>query len=378
MEEKINYLEKYHEFLNKVSKDFDKYLLKEIDEREDSKTLKKLYSKFLKLKLGVSHQRVGWVFIAAKVFGIDILKNYEKLLKLSAVPEVLIWSEYAFNWVTDGKQNDSGTKLEENIQLITSQYLLTEATHFLPSRMLKKYLELYRWGIFGCLTVEEDLRITNWEKIKHWDVFWQKYSEEHAIPDVGALYGYCFELVKDYFEINIDEKTMEKIIKIGFDFGRDLQINGDISDFIIPNEKIHTTEKRPKKDYFIDIRTDRLTYPTWLLLKYSEKGNPELHKEVIESAKNRKYKEGFFEKVYNYLQEKEIIKEVLEFNKNEKKRLFKEIDSLGLNDEGANFWKASILLLIKNKFVKVLRLDYDLVQKNKNEKRKPRYRKSKQ
>ncbi len=370
MEGKINYLEKYHEFLNKVSKDFDKYLLDEIDKRKDSEILKKLYSKFLRLKLGISHQRVGWVFIAAKVFGIDIEKNYEELLRLSAVPEILIWSEYAFNWVTDGKQNDSETKLEENVQLITSQYLLTEATHFLPSKMLKKYLELYRWGIFGCLTVEEDLRITNWQNIKNWDVFWEKYSEEHAIPDVGALYGYCFELVKDYFEIKIDERIMKKIIKIGFDFGRDLQINGDISDFIIPNEKVHTTEKRPKKDYFIDIRTDRLTYPSWLLLKHAEKDNLELHNEIMESAKNRKYEKGFFEKIYKYLKEKKIVKEVLEFNKDEKKRLFEEINSLEINNEGTNFWKASILLLIKNKFAKALRLDYDLIQKNESKKKK--------
>ncbi len=370
MKNKINYLEKYHEFLRKVSEDFDNYLLKEIEKREDRKILKRLYSKFLRFKLGIPHQRVGWIFIAAKVLEIDINKHYNELLKLSAVPEVLIWSEYAFNWVTDGKQNDSETKLEENVQLITSQYLLTEATHFLPSKMLKKYLDLYRWGIFGCLTVEEDLRITNWKNISEWKVFWDKYSERHAIPDVGALYGYCFELVKDYFEIKIDEEKMKKIIHIGWEFGRDLQINGDISDFIIPNEKIHTTEKRPKKDYFIDIRTDRLTYPIWLLLKQTEKDNLKLHKEIIESAKNRKYEKGFFVKVYKYLKEKEIIKEVLEFNKNEKKRLFKEIDSLQINNEGIKLWKAALLFLVKNKFAKVLRLDYDLIQKNESKKKK--------
>ena len=363
MKQKINYLEKYYRFLNKVSEDFDKYILDEFDKREDSKIIKRLYSKFLDSKLGVAHQRVGWVFIAAKVFGIDTQKHYDELLKLSAVPELLIWSEYAFNWVTDGKNNDSETKFEENINLITSQYLLTEATHFLPERMLKKYLDLYRWGIFGCLTVEEDLRITNWDNMKNLKDFWRAYSKNHAIPDVGALYGYCFEMVKDYFKVDVDEKKMKKITEIGWEFGRGIQMNGDISDFIIPNEKIHTTEKRPKKDYFIDIRTDRLTYPSWLLLKYSEKDNPTLHEEVIESATKRKYTEGFYEKVHNYLKEKGIVKKVLEFNKKEKKRLSKEIDSLQINNEGTGLWKASILLLTRNKFIRQIKLDYGLISK---------------
>jgi len=360
MKNKINFLEKFHEMNTKTSKDFDKYLVRELRKKQDFETVAQLYEKFLKLKLGAPHQRVGLVFIAAKFFGIDTEKHYEELLKLSAVPEILIWSEYAFNWVTDGKNNDSGTKLEENINLITSQYLLTEVINFFPERMLKKYLALYRWGIFGCLTVERDLRITNWKNMKDKTSFWRAYSKNHCIPDVGALYAYCFEIVRDYFNIKIDEKVMNHIIKIQLEFGRALQINGDLSDFIIPNDKVATTEKRPKKDYFIDIRTDRLTYPSWLLLKYSEKDNPKLHKEIINSAKNRKYEKGFYEKVYAYINEKSIAQEVLSFIKHEEKRLIKEINSLNINNEGSKLWKCSILGLTKNKFAKQIKLDYDL------------------
>ena len=151
---------------------------------------------------------------------------------------------------------------------------------------------------------------------------------------------------------------MKHIIKIQLEFGRALQINGDLSDFIIPNDKVATTEKRPKKDYFIDIRTDRLTYPSWLLLKHSEKDNPELHKEIIKSAKKRKYSKGFYEKVYNYIKKKEITQEVLNFIKYEEKRLLKEIDSLNINNEGRILWKCSILGLTKNKFAKQIKLDF--------------------
>lgn len=358
MKKKINQVEEFHKFVNKVSLDFDKYILNEINNREDSKILNKLYKKFFKLKMGVPHQRVGLVFIAAKIFGIDIKKNYNDLIKISAVPELLIWSEYAFNWVTDGKNNDSETKFEDNINLITSQYLLTEVINFIPERMLKKYLELYRWGIFGCLTVETDLRITNWKNMKEEKTFWRAYSRNHIIPDVGALYAYCFEIVKDYFQIEVDPKTMKKIIKIGLEFGRIIQINGDLSDFIIPNSNVHTTEKRAKKDYFIDIRTDRLTYPSWLLLKKTEIDNIKLHNEIINSAKERKYENGFYEKVYEYIKEKGIAKEVLDFMNHEEKRLLRNVKSLKIKNNGTDLLRYSIIAFGKNKFKRQIKIDY--------------------
>src|SRR3989338_711621 len=170
----------YYNFNRQMGKKFDDFILQEMKSRSDYNTLNFLYEKFFRKKLGTAHQRVTQVFIAAKLFGIDIEKYCEKLLRLSAVPELLIWGEYAFNWVTDGKQNDSETKYEENITLIASQYLLTEVTNFLPDRMLKKYFELYRWGIFGCLTVERDLRITNWEHMRDERAFWTEYSDNHC------------------------------------------------------------------------------------------------------------------------------------------------------------------------------------------------------
>jgi len=349
----------YHQFSKDLSRKFDEFIVKEISQRVDSETLKLLYGKFFKKKIGTVHQRVSLVFIAAKFFGIDTEKNFDKLMRLAAVPEILIWSEYAFNWVTDGKNNDSGTKYEENINLISSQYLLTEVTNFLPDRMLRRYLELYRWGIFGCLTVEKDLRITNWENMKEEKAFWTAYSRNHCIPDVGALYAYCFEIVHDYFELNLDQKFLDKINKISFEFGRGLQVNGDLSDLIIPNEFIATTEKRPQKDYFIDIRTDRLTYPSWLLLTRAEKDDKQLFKAIVKSAEIRKYPNSkFYSRIHNSLRKYGIVDEVLSFLNKEKKRLMKEINKLVVNNAGAELWKSSIIVLVNNKFRKQIKGDY--------------------
>lgn len=354
-------LDEYHLFNNEVGRKFDNFITNEMDNRCDANTVRFLYQKFFEKKLGTAHQRVTQVFIAAKLFEIDTEKYSDELLRLSAVAELLIWSEYAFNWVTDEKNNDSGTKYEENCNLITSQYLLTEAVYFLPDRMLKRYLELYRWGIYGCLTVERDLRITNWEAMRDDQIFWNAYSDNHCIPDVGALYAYCFELVINFFEIQLDKTITDTIFRIGVEFGRGIQINGDLSDFMIPNDSVATTEKRAQKDYFIDIRTDRLTYPTWLLLKCAENDNPLLFKSIMDSAKNRAYPdESFFFTVHKFMEDQGIVRKVLGFLTEEEKRLVQEVQKIPGAQDGINLWVGSIAILTHNKFRRQLEEDYSL------------------
>lgn len=354
-------LDNYHLFNKDLGKKFDAFITEEINNRPECETLKFLYQKFFKKKLGTAHQRVTQVFIAAKLYGIDTEIHYDELMHLAAVPELLIWSEYAFNWVTDGKNNDSETKYEDNINLITSQYLFTEVTNFLPDRMLKKYLELYRWGIYGCLTVERDLRITNWPAICDEETFWDAYSDNHCIPDVGALYAYCFELVSDYFKIKLDKTISDAIFRIGVELGRGIQINGDLSDFMVPNDLVFTTEKRPQKDYFIDIRTDRLTYPTWLLLNYAEKNDQKLFSEVISSAENRAYPDQlFYFRVHKVMKDQGVIQKVLKFLKDEEVRLTANVKKLPLNPEGIALWIGSIAILTHNKFQRQIEKDYSL------------------
>jgi len=352
-------LANYHLLSKTVSRAFDEFIMTELSKRPDSPLLQELYKKFFTKKLGTNHQRVTWVFIAAKYFDIDTDKHFQELLKLAAVPELLIWSEYAFNWVTDGKNNDSGTKYEDNMNLITCQYLLTEVVYFIPERMLKRYLELYRWGIYGCLVVERDLLITNWENMRDKDIFWKAYSDNHCIPDVGALYGYCFELVHDYFKLGLDKKFLERIYQVGFEFGRGLQMNGDLSDFLVPNELVATTEKRAVKDYFIDIRTDRLTYPSWLLLTELEKEDSPLFNQIMTSAQKRTYPdENFYFYVHKALKKRNIVPQVIRFLRHEKKRLTGVIRNIGITNEGSELWKASIVLLVSNKFLRQIRQDY--------------------
>ena len=352
----------YYAFNKEMGVMFDDFIMKEMKSRPDYNILSVLYKKFFQKKLGIPHQRVSQVFIAAKLFGIDIEKKRDELLRLASVPELLIWSEYAFNWVTDGKNNESETKYEDNLNLITCQYLLTEVTNFLPARMLKRYLELYRWGIYGCLTVERDLRITNWPNMHDDGVFWDAYSDNHCIPDVGALYAYCFELVRDYFNIQMDKKTSEAIFRIGVEFGRGVQINGDLSDFMIPNDLVSTTEKRPQKDYFIDIRTDRLTYPTWLLLRYAEINDLELFALTIKSAEDRRYpNKDFYWRIHECLKSQGIIKIILDYLSNEQERLIREVRQLSFNSEGMDLWIGSMQIFTHNKFQKQLKKDYMII-----------------
>ncbi len=98
-----NNLSIYHALSTRVSRAFDQFILKEIANRSDSSILNDLYQKHFQKKIGTNHQRVAWVFIAANYFGIDIEEKFDELIKLSAVPELLIRSEYCFNWLTDGK-----------------------------------------------------------------------------------------------------------------------------------------------------------------------------------------------------------------------------------------------------------------------------------
>ncbi len=355
------YQDNYYSFHTAIGAQFNAFILKEFKGRPDWDDLQYLYKKFLKTKMGTAHQRVTLVFIAAKLFGVDTEKYHDEIMKLAAAPELLIWSEYAFNWAIDGKNNISGTKYEENIDLITSQYLLTEVTNFLPDRMMKRYLEIYRWEVFGCLTVDRDLCLTNWNKLRKWEDFWNVYSNKHIFPDVGYLYAYCLEIVREYFQIPVEQEVIDKLFRIGCELGRGVQINGDLSDFMIPNNLISTTEKRPDKDYFIDIRTNRLTYPTWLLLDYSEKNDPELFAELIKSAEDRAYpNEQFYFKVHDCLQQQEMIQKILAFLRAEQERLTLEIKALPLNQAGIDLLLGAIEILTHNKFQRQIEKDFQI------------------
>ena len=356
-----DYLDEFHAVSKQVSRIFDSYLITEIEKRGDSDLLKILYRKFLEPKKGKVHNRAMFVYIAAKFFDIPIDSDLKNILPLMVIPELSIWSNYALNWVTDEKNNVSGTKLEENIDIVASQYLLTEVLYFLPDRMLRKYLEWYRRCMRGYISVEVDLTITNFERLENERDFWTAYNRNHCIADVGELYAYCFEMVDEYFMLKTPNKQMSKIRKIMLEFGATLQVNGDISDFIVPNDLISTTEKRPRKDYFIDIRTDRLTYPIWLLFKKCKTENPELFKEIKKVAKEKISSDEFYWRVHAYLKESGIIKEVLGYIRKQKNRLLREIDKLGIKNEGLKLWKAALLILTDNKFARQIKRDYDIV-----------------
>lgn len=351
-------LEAFHQRSHSISAQFDAYIAGVLQKRPDAPILQRLYRKFIERKIGKQHQRVVLVYIASIVLGAEVDSDLSNLLPVMAVPELMNWSTYALNWVTDEKNNMSGTKMEENIDLIASQYLLTEALSFLPERMLRRYFDLYRWEMRGFLAVEEELRISNFDALRDERAFWKAYSSNHCIPDVGSLYAYCFEVVDDYFELHTDPSTMARVRKIMLEFGRAMQVSGDLSDFIRPNANLSTTEKRPTKDYFIDIRTDRLTYPVWLLLRSTAIHAPDLHAETRRVAEERRIPDGYYERVQRFMQQNRLMHDPLRFLVHEKRRLSREITKLQLNDEGTSLWQAALVILVENKFLKQVRAEF--------------------
>lgn len=354
---KRNFLEEYRKLSKKVSAEFDQYLLNCLKKREDKDSILMLYKKFLDTKIGEVHDRIVHVYIAGKVFGLNPEEKKEEFLRLMVPPELMIWSNYALNWVTDQKNNISGTKTEENLDLVASQYLATEVLYFLPDHMLRRYFEVYRWVMESYLTVETLLKITNFKNLEKDDDYWLAYARHHAIPGVGGLYAYCFGIVKEYFNIDIEAKILNKISKILLEYGRCMQINNDLSEFMLPDSDITTTEKR-KTDYFIDIRTDRLSYGVWLIMRHAKENNKSLYQEILASAQDGKYLQNFFESLTTYIKQYRILDKGINLLKHEYKRLYNEVEKLPLNSEGKHLWQMSLLTLVNNKFLRKIKEDY--------------------
>jgi len=348
----------YHDTARDVSKKLDTFLLSEFQKRDNANLLLSMYRKFIERKMGKEHQRPMLVYIASQLFGLETDKNYSNLLPLMATTELAIWSAYALNWVTDGKNQESQN--EVMIDLVASQYLWTEILFLnLPDKVIRSYIEMFRKMMRSFLLVETDLTITNYDNLMDENKFWKAYNL-HGTQGTGILDSYCFQIVDQYFDLKIPSDKMQKLDRIIQVFGRNLQIINDTSDLMIPNPELTTSEKRPIKDYFVDIRTNRLTYPIWLLLNKSKKENLKLHEEILESAQKRQYRQGFMERVFSFIKESGLMNEIVSFLKKEEERMKKEVDSLGVKNRGSDLLKILSIVVAHNKFLVQIKKDYDL------------------
>ena len=111
-----------------------------------------------------------------------------------------------------------------------------------------------------------------------------------------------------------------------------------------------------------------MTFVSWKMLRRSWYMNKELYSEILESAKNNKYKKGFYERVHIFLKNEKIIDSVIFYLKKEKYRMLKEIKTIeNLFDQnnpnikqGFAMWKISLNILTHNKFIKQLKIDYEI------------------
>jgi len=354
-------IKQHHQITKRISNIFDLYLLREFKKRDDADTLLFLYKKFLKRRVGKEHLFPTLVYIASKLFEVETDAKYSNLMPLMTMAEMTMWWSYGIDWIIDQENMEFPKEVPE--VLIASQYLLSEFTYFdlqLSGAILNSYSILLR-GVMESFWVDGiDLRITKYQQLQDSQRFWKLYNIRNTKSIAGLLSPFCFELVSQYFRCNVQKETLSRIVKMMTRFGACVQIINDVSDLMMPNPIITSTEKRPVKDYFVDIRDDRLTYPIWLLLNNSKRDNRQLFLKIIKSAKNKKYNKGFEEKVFNYIKEKGIMEEIISFLKKEEKHMRKEIKKLNIKNHGTDLLKILSAMITHNKFLVQIKKDYTL------------------
>jgi hypothetical protein len=307
----------------------------------------------------------------AKIMGVDVEKDKQKLLYLMALPEIHIMAAYTTNWVTDNKNQDfDGIN---KLYLVLNQFLISLPALLLPKEIPNRdqiidlfYYNNYRTAL-GYEVEINRLTLTNFKNIKTDKEYW-KLANIRNFDAVGNLYSYIIEILDLGFELNLDLGLKEKMKLLAEQFGANVEVNGDLADFLIPSELCGTAEKRAKKDFFVDIKCNILTFATWKMLRRSSHINIELYNEILGSAKTGTYKVGFYERVHDFLKQEKIIQSVLIYLKKEKTRMLKEIKivekSFDLTnsevDKGFAMWKISLNILTHNKFIKQLKEDYEI------------------
>jgi hypothetical protein len=210
-----------------------------------------------------------------------------------ALPEIHIMAAYTTNWVMDNKNQDfDGIN---KLYLVLNELLISLPVLLLPKEIPNRgqiidlfYYNNYRTAL-GYEVEINRLNLTNFKNIKTDKEYW-KLANIRNFDAVGNLYSYIIDIIDLGFELNMDLGLKEKMKLPAEQFRANVEVNGDLADFLIPNELCSTAEKRPKKDFFVDIKCNILTFATWKMLRRSSHINIELYNEILGSAKTGTYK----------------------------------------------------------------------------------------
>lgn len=186
----------------------------------------------------------------------------------------------------------------------------------------------------------------------------------------GGLFQLCFETIESEYgdgESDIYNGQKEAIMKISYRAGLYQQAINNLSDFILPNIELTTTEKTAGQDYFKDIISNRMTEPVWRMMNLAKTKNSELYYKIKRAAELEYYEDpNLYLEVHDFLKENGIIKQILDWLKKERKKTIKEIKmvekSFNMNNpavkQGFDLWKESFVIMTHNKFIKQLKEDY--------------------
>ncbi len=325
-----------------------------------------------KLKVKKGHVRANWVYIAAKILlGKEI--TIKELLPSMAAIELCMWSSYTYNWILDNKNIGTKDPKQRMSDLITLGYLMHHDILKLPLQDSTKLFIFDTWFSNSALGYASE----NFTRFKDFNTmtennFWKMDNSVGGFTN-GTLYQMCFEIITREFDPSENQDLFkgkkENIFKICYQNGLHLQAINNASDFMIPNKEITTAEKIAGEDYMKDIISDRMTEPTYKLLKIAQDTDPDLFNEVVTAANTGEYvNKDLPMKVHAFLKQHSIIKEIIEWLKNEQKRLHKDISKISKNfdldnphvKEGFGLWKQAVNINTHNKFIKQLKIDYEI------------------
>ena len=289
-----------------------------------------------------------------------------------AAVELCMWSAYTYNWIIDNKNINSQNPKKRLSDLVVIGYLMHNVILKLDLKSETKIYIFTEWfqNIGLAYAAENYTRITDFENISD-SQFWKMDNFVGAMSN-GVLNQICFKIVELEFGTNnldLFNGNYAKFKKICHQNGLHLQSINNLSDFIIPNKYLTTSEKIAGEDYMKDIISDRMTEPIFKMLKIAKKEDPGLYVDILNAAKTLKYPDSEFpNRVHNFLKQHGIVKEIILWLKSEKKRILKEIKQIEKSfdlenidiKESFDLWKEITVIMTNNKFIKQLKIDYEL------------------
>ncbi|MGV8150369.1 MAG: hypothetical protein ACP5NV_01445 [Candidatus Woesearchaeota archaeon] len=265
----------------KIDKCIDDYLNTNIVGEEK----RKVYDVMLVKKNGKQKLRANILYLAYCAFTEKDPSKEEsfddKIVRLSASAELLIWSQYMVNWIYDSKANTKDENVRKKTAICANAFLndsialLTKS----DSNIIEPMLKINDYVIASFTPEFLGMNITNKEMLYNKQKYFDKYNNEYAIPGVGKF----FEGLINIAAITSGYENKEKVVETGKifnEFGRDHETLNALGDFILDQEL--TNEKNPS-DQYSDIKNNTLTPPIWHM--YNRSSEEDKNKILLKAGK---------------------------------------------------------------------------------------------